>query len=105
MGQAGAAEIDGAGDASGGARAAGAQRSGGRPVRRDRSAASNGPLFAETDYLARGRVLAVSETPKTEFFWYETTLTDPVEGNDVASMPMMLRLMKASSPLLVGGRR
>jgi hypothetical protein len=59
----------------------------------------NGPLFAETDYLARGRVLAVSETPKTEFFWYETTLTDPVKGNDVASMLMMLRFMKASSPL------
>ena len=60
---------------------------------------SNGPLFAETDYLARGRVLAISDTPKTEFFWYETTLTDPAEGTDVASMLMMLRFMKASSPL------
>ncbi len=59
----------------------------------------NGPLFVETDYLARGRVLAVSETPKTEFFWYESTLTDPVEGTDIASMLMMLRFMKASSPL------
>lgn len=59
----------------------------------------NGPLFAETDYLARGRVLAISDTPKTEFFWYETTLTDPTEGTDVASMLMMLRFMKASSPL------
>jgi hypothetical protein len=59
----------------------------------------NGPLFVETDYLARGRVLAISETPKTEFFWYETTLTDPAEGTDVASMLMMLRFMKASSPL------
>ena len=59
----------------------------------------NGPLFVETDYLARGRVLAISETPKTEFFWYESTLTDPVEGTDVASMLMMLRFMKASSPL------
>ncbi len=59
----------------------------------------NGPLFVETDYLARGRVLAVSETPKTEFFWYESTLIDPVEGTDIASMLMMLRFMKASSPL------
>ncbi len=59
----------------------------------------DGPLFAETDYLARGRVLAISETPKTEFFWYESTLTDPVEEEDVASMLMMLRFMKASSPL------
>jgi hypothetical protein len=61
----------------------------------------DGPLFVETDYLARGRVLAVSETPKTEFFWYESTLTDPAEGKDVASMLMMLRFMKASSPLWV----
>ncbi len=59
----------------------------------------DGPLFAETDYLARGRVLAISETPKTEFFWYESILTDPAEGRDVASMLMMLRFMKESSPL------
>ena len=59
----------------------------------------NGPLFVETDYLARGRVLAISETPKTEFCWYESTLIDPAEGKDVASMLMMLRYMKASSPL------
>jgi hypothetical protein len=57
-----------------------------------------GPLFIETDYVARGRVIAVGETPKTEFFWYETTLTDCAEGTDVASMLMMLRFMKASSP-------
>jgi len=59
----------------------------------------NGPMFVETDYVARGRVIAVSETPKTEFFWYESTLTDCAEGTDVASMLMMLRFMKASSPL------
>ena len=59
----------------------------------------DGPAFVETDYIARGRVLAISETPKTEFFWYESILTDPVEGRDVASMLMMLRFMKASSPL------
>ena len=64
----------------------------------------NGPLFVETDYVARGRVLAISETPKTEFFWYESTLTDPVEGKDVASMLMMLRFMKASSPLWMSMR-
>jgi len=58
-----------------------------------------GPLFAETDYLARGRIMAVSDTPKTEYFWYETILTDPAEGRPVASMLMMLRFMKASSPL------
>jgi len=59
----------------------------------------DGPLFVETDYLARGRIIAVSDTPKTEYFWYETLLTDPAEGRVVASMLMMLRFMKASSPL------
>ncbi len=62
----------------------------------------DGPMFAETDYVARGRVIAVSETPKTEFFWYESVLTDPVEGKDVASMLMMMRYMKASSRLWSG---
>jgi hypothetical protein len=61
-----------------------------------------GPLFVDTDYLARGRVLAVSDTPKTEYFWYETTLTDPAGGKPLASMLMMLRFMKASSPLWQG---
>jgi len=58
-----------------------------------------GPLFVETDYVARGRVLAVSDTPKTEYFWYESTLADAETGTDRASMLMMLRFMKASSPL------
>ncbi len=57
-----------------------------------------GPLFAGTAYRARGRVLAVSDTPKTEYFWYESTLADAT-GRDCASMLMMLRFMKVSSPL------
>jgi hypothetical protein len=57
-----------------------------------------GPLFIDQDYRARGRVLAVSDTPKTEFFWYESILADANSGSDCASMLMMLRFMKASSP-------
>ena len=59
----------------------------------------DGPLFVAEDYLARGRVLAVSDTPKTEYFWYESILADAATGRDRASMLMMLRFMKASSPL------
>jgi hypothetical protein len=59
----------------------------------------DGPLFADEDYVARGRVLAVSDTPKTEYFWYESTVADRTAGVDRASMLMMLRFMKASSPL------
>jgi len=59
----------------------------------------DGPLFADEDYRARGRVLAVSDTPKTEYFWYESIVADAATGRDRASMLMMLRFMKASSPL------
>ncbi|NJN50804.1 MAG: hypothetical protein HC809_02485 [Gammaproteobacteria bacterium] len=58
-----------------------------------------GPLFVETDYHTRGRVLAIADTPKTEYFWYESVLSDPATGRDCASMLMMLRFMKASSAL------
>jgi len=57
-----------------------------------------GPVFIERDYRVRARTLAVSETPKTEYIWYESTLSDPEDGDDVAAMLMMLRFMKASHP-------
>jgi hypothetical protein len=59
----------------------------------------DGPLFVEEDYRARGRLLAVSDTPKTEYLWYESVLCDAATGRDRATMLMMLRFMKASSPL------
>jgi len=57
-----------------------------------------GPVFASRDYEVTGRIVAVGQTPKTEYLWYETLLREPA-GSDVASMLMMLRFMKASSPL------
>jgi hypothetical protein len=59
----------------------------------------DGPMFLEQDYDARIEVLALGETPKTEYFWYESIASDPQTGKDVAGMLMMLRFMKASSPL------
>lgn len=59
----------------------------------------NGPVFVDYDYETHARVLAVGETPKTEYLYYESTLTDPANGKDVLSMIMMLRFMKASSAL------
>ncbi|MCI3131930.1 hypothetical protein [Phenylobacterium aquaticum] len=58
-----------------------------------------GPIFADHDYLASGRVLALSESPKTEIVWYESTLRDATDGRPVARMILMSRLLKASSPL------
>ncbi|NJN51180.1 MAG: hypothetical protein HC809_04755 [Gammaproteobacteria bacterium] len=58
-----------------------------------------GPMFPSRDYDARIKVLAIGETPQTEYFWYESISSDPKTGRDVAGMLMMLRFMKASSPL------
>jgi hypothetical protein len=58
----------------------------------------SGPVFLDRAYEVSGRILAVGETPKSEYFWYESTLREPA-GKDVASMIMMLRFMKGSSPL------
>jgi hypothetical protein len=56
-----------------------------------------GPVFMDREYEVSGRVLVVGQTPKTEYLWYETTMREG--SKDVASMLMMLRFMKASSPL------
>ena len=57
-----------------------------------------GPCFVAHDYEVRGEVLAVGETPKTEYIWYESILSEPSDGVDRARMLMMLRFMKDSSP-------
>lgn len=57
----------------------------------------SGPMLLDRDYESRGEVLAVGETPRSEYIWYRTRLSDG--GTDVAEMVMMLRFMKASSDL------
>ncbi|MCR5879261.1 hypothetical protein [Phenylobacterium sp. J367] len=49
--------------------------------------------------MADGRVVALSESPKTEVAWYESNLRDAADGRAVARLLMMSRLLKASSPL------
>ena len=56
-------------------------------------------MFIDVDYEVRGKVLAVGDTPKTEYLWYESTLRDMRTGRDASRMLMMLRTMKASSKL------
>lgn len=59
----------------------------------------NGPIFIDRDYLCDAEILALSESPKTETAWFESTLK-PVSGGDpVAKMIMLTRLLKGSSPL------
>jgi hypothetical protein len=59
----------------------------------------NGPLRAETPYKVRAKVLALSESPKTENVWYRAWAADPATGQDIGTMLMYLRYMKASSAL------
>jgi hypothetical protein len=58
-----------------------------------------GPVFAEHEYELGGTILAIGQTPKTEYLWFETLMREPDGGREVASMLMMLRFMKASSRL------
>jgi len=58
-----------------------------------------GPVFVEHDYETQAKVLAVGETPKTEYLYYESNLYEPGSDESVLSMIMMLRFMKASSKL------
>jgi len=56
-----------------------------------------GPVFVDQPYRVTGKVLAVGQSPKTEYMWFETGMDEP-NGDRVAEMRMLLRWMKASSP-------
>lgn len=57
----------------------------------------NGPVFQDRRYTVTASVVAVSESPKTEALWFDSRAYDA--GRLVATQRMMLRFMKASSPL------
>jgi acyl dehydratase len=58
----------------------------------------NGPFFQDQTYIVNAQVVAVSESPKTESLWFDSTAHDS-NGRLVATQRMMLRFMKDSSPL------
>ena len=58
-----------------------------------------GPVFVDHDYLVDGTVVALSDSPKTEVTWYESTMRDAADNRPVARMILMSRLLKASSTL------
>lgn len=61
----------------------------------------SGPVLVDVPYRVTGEVLAVGQSPKTEYMWFETGANDE-SGKRVAEMRMLLRWMKASSPLYQG---
>jgi hypothetical protein len=61
-----------------------------------------GPLRAEKDYVARAKILALTESPKTENVWYQSHIKDAATGEDAGWMIMYLRFLKGSSSLWTG---
>jgi hypothetical protein len=58
----------------------------------------NGPVLVGKPYHAAGHLLSVGQSPKTEYLWLEAYMDDQ-GGRRTAEMRMMLRYMKASSPV------
>jgi hypothetical protein len=57
----------------------------------------DGPVFSETDYLASGEIVGLTDSPKTEVLWRDMLLSK--DDQPVARMLKMDRIMKDSSPL------
>lgn len=57
-----------------------------------------GPVLIGTTYTVTGEIVALSQTPQTEVLWYDSRALGQ-DGKVVADMRMMLRSMKAASPL------
>ncbi len=57
----------------------------------------NGPVLVEHPYRVTGSIVALGQSPKTEYMWFETALEEKA-GKRIAEMRMLLRFMKASSP-------
>jgi hypothetical protein len=58
----------------------------------------NGPVLVERPYRVTGSIIALGQSPKTEYMWFETALNES-DGKRISEMRMLLRFMKASSPL------
>ncbi|MCC6268456.1 MAG: hypothetical protein IT300_12860 [Dehalococcoidia bacterium] len=58
----------------------------------------HGPLLVDEPYHLSGEIVALGQSPKTEYYWYETW-ADDAGGKRIAEHRMLSRFMKASSPL------
>lgn len=59
----------------------------------------NGPMLVGKTYRSGGMLIHAGETPKTEYGWFDTWADDPSSGKRIVELRMMLRFMKASSPV------
>jgi len=60
-----------------------------------------GPVFLDQTYTVTAEVEAVGQSPKTENLWFDALARDD-GGRAIARLRMLLRFMKASSPLYGG---
>jgi len=58
----------------------------------------HGPVLVDHRYRVTGNIVSLGQSPKTEYLWFETALND-LDRKRIAEMRMLLRFMKASSPL------
>jgi hypothetical protein len=56
----------------------------------------NGPIFADTDYELRRKVVGLSQSKRTESYWTETTISDPSSGDLVAVVLLHQGVFKES---------
>ncbi len=56
----------------------------------------DGPLLLDREYAVEARVVALTDSPKTEGFWFDSTAHDE-RGRLVASHRMLLRFMKETA--------
>jgi hypothetical protein len=59
----------------------------------------NGPIKADTSYVATGKLAGLGASRKTEYLWLDSVLKEKENGKIVASMRHLNRFMKAGSPL------
>ena len=55
----------------------------------------NGPLLLDRAYLVEAQVIALTNSPKTEGFWFDSSARD-AQGTLIATHRMLLRFMNAA---------
>ncbi len=55
----------------------------------------DGPLLLDREYLVEAEVIALTDSPKTEGFWFDSSARDE-QGKLIATHRMLLRFMKGS---------
>lgn len=58
----------------------------------------NGPFFLDHSYTGTSTLGALGESTKTENVWHNASAFN-ADGNEIANLRMMLRILKASSGL------